>query len=295
MSIKLSIILYFLSFLFGPVQQKEQKCHIVSDSREKVIASIKKDYGCREYSLYIPELLKEFSTVPYGAGGSGCGSSQTLVNVKTMDCMTFVENIWALAFTRHIISRLPEFPGDDDIFSIYIQNLNAIRYYNGMNNRNEDRIQYLTSAMIQLEKAGVLENALKIEGKALQKPIHYVTGNRAKFGGFSDWTFLQSKESEMSQYTYFHISKEDIPRYASIAKNGDIVGLATTVSGLDVSHCGIITVDKGNVYMTHASSVKKQVCIAQDLESYLKTRTTISGIFVYRPVFPEQLPFLVSN
>lgn len=291
MATKISILLYFISFLFGPVTRREQKCHVVSDSRSQVLKVIKADYGTSGYEQTAARLLREFEGVPYGGGSQGCPQAHTLVNVRQMDCMTFVENFWAIAFTRHLVSQMKEQPGDDELFAIYIQNLNAIRYYEGKNIRNEDRIQYLTSGFIQLEKAGVLQPVGKGTGKSLQKPIHYVSTNKAKFGGFSDWPFIRAREQEMSAYEYVFFPKSGIAQYAPIARDGDLVGLVTTVPGLDVSHCGVITLKEGKVHMTHASSVKKQLVVAQNLEDYLASRSTISGIVVYRPVFPETLSF----
>jgi hypothetical protein len=292
---KFSIILYFISFLFGPVLKREQKCHVVSDSREKILSVLKKDYGATVYSSYAASILKDFEGVPYGGGSNGCPPAHTLVNVRQMDCMTFVENFWAISFTRHLVSQMKEKPGDEELFALYVQNLNAIRYYQGMNQRNEDRIQYLTSGFIQLEKAGVLEAIGKQECTPVKKSIHYVSSNKSRFGGFSDWAFIQSKEKEMSQYAYHIFGKDEIQKYAPIARDGDLVGLVTTVAGLDVSHCGVITHKDHQIFMTHASSVKKQLVIAQPLEEYLRSRTTISGIVVFRPVFPENLSFVSSD
>lgn len=295
MATKIGILLYFISFLFGPVLKREQKCYVVSDSKETVLKALKADYSSTQYELYVESMLKEFENVPYGGGSQGCPQAHTLVNVRQMDCMTFVENFWALAFTRHLVAQMKVKPSDEDAFAMYVQNLNAIRYYEGKNIRNEDRIQYLTSGFIQLEKAGVLTAVGKETGKPLTKKINYVSANRAKFGGFTDWTFIQSKEREMSEYTYHTFTKSDLDDYAKVARNGDLVGLVTTVSGLDVSHCGVITIRNGKVYMTHASSVKKHLVVAQDLNEYLSNRTTISGIVVYRPLFPEQLNFAASS
>jgi hypothetical protein len=291
MAVKISILLYFISFLFGRVDRREQKCFVVSDSKDKVLKVLKAEYPSKQYDLYAEYMLKEFEGVPYGGGSQGCPQAHTLVNLRQMDCMTFVENFWALAFTRHLIAGMKEKPVDEEIFAIYVQNLNAIRYYEGKNQRNEDRIQYLTSGFIQLEKAGVLSMVGKEEGSPMSKKINYVSGNRAKFGGFTDWAFIQNKENEMSQYSYITFDKNQIQDYAQIAQNGDLVGLVTTVPGLDVSHCGVITLREGKVFMTHASSVRKQLVLAQDITEYLAKRTTISGIVVFRPVFPAELKF----
>lgn len=291
---KLSVILYFISFLFGPVSKREQKCHVVNDSKDKIIKVIKAEYGSAEYPVYAHKMLQEFVSIPYGGGSKGCPQAHTLINTTQMDCMTFVENYWALAFTRHLISLMPVQPSDEELFALFVQNLNSIRYYEGKNLRNEDRIQYLTSAFIQLEKAGVLKSLAQDGAKPLQKNISYVSANKVKFGGFSDWTFIRSKEAEMSAYTYYTYGKNEIDVYAKSAKDGDLIGLLTTVPGLDVSHCGVITVKAGKVCMTHASSVKKQLVYAQDLKEYLAGRSTISGIVVYRPVFPEEIKFAVN-
>jgi len=291
MAIKIGILLYFISFLFGRVEHREQKCYLVADSKDKALKVLKAEYTSNQYDQYVEQMLKEFENVPYGGGSQGCPQAHTLINLRQMDCMTFVENFWALAFTRHLIQGVKERLGDDEIFAIYVQNLNAIRYYEGKNQRNEDRIQYLTSGFIQLEKTGVLSSVGKGLGRTMSKKINYVSANRTKFGGFKDWPFIQNKENEMSQYSYTVFDKDKIHDYAQIAKNGDLVGLVTTVNGLDVSHCGVITIREGKVYMTHASSVRKQLVIAQDLVEYLSKRTTVSGIVVFRPVFPSNLNF----
>ena len=65
----------------------------------------------------------------------------------------------------------------------------------------------------------------------------------------------------------------------------NIVAFATNAKGLDVSHTGIITVVDGEVKLTHASSLYDRVVVEQDFKEYLSTRTTVTGLFVYRPVF----------
>ncbi len=292
MFFRTSVIFYFLTNWFWNGNYSEQKCHIVGDSKTEIIQILKSQSPEKDYNQYIYQMLSCFEGVPYGNGGRGCPTAHTLVNVNSMDCMTFIENIWAISFSKHIISQMKTIPPDSACFSIFVQNLNAFRYYEGRNQKLEDRIQYLSSAFKQLEDKGLLVNVAKTSGVPLKKNINYITTHKSKYRGFTDWKRIRDKEIEMSNYNYWWYPLDSLDRYAQVARNGDLVGLVTSVPGLDVSHCGIISVVKGELFMTHASSIKKKVTINQNLNEYLSSRTTITGLIVYRPVFPDRLSFL---
>lgn len=232
--------------------------------------------------------LEKFAGVAYGAGGAGCGAGKTLVNFEQMDCVTFIENVLALALTEKDYALKPA--GDQELFHAFVQNLNRVRYYEGVNCRWDDRIYYFTDALRQLEDAGLMTDVARINGEPFNKKIEYLSKNPQKFSGIEDWNKVKRVEREMSSRRRYFYPLSELERYAGLAKTGDVVALATDVAGLDVSHCGIVHLDEkrsgaDKLFFTHASSVKKKVVYRQNLCDYLATRTSITGIFVYRPVF----------
>ncbi len=70
----------------------------------------------------------------------------------------------------------------------------------------------------------------------------------------------------------------------NILRDGDIIAFTTKTEGLDVSHVGIIIVDKGIVRLLHASSKAGKVTIDPlPLAEYLRKNRNITGGRVIRP------------
>ena len=66
-------------------------------------------------------------------------------------------------------------------------------------------------------------------------------------------------------------------------KNGDIVLFTTSAKGLDVSHMGIIVVERNRVCLLHASSKSRTVILEQQpLYNYVSSNKAITGIRVVR-------------
>ena len=96
---------------------------------------------------------------------------------------------------------------------------------------------------------------------------------------------LESILSRTPRY-YYPLWKREL--YYPMAKDGDIIAFSSKEPGLDVSHTGIITIVDGEPALNHASGKYERVVLGQDLNTYLMSRTKISGFFVYRPVFEPE-------
>ena len=96
---------------------------------------------------------------------------------------------------------------------------------------------------------------------------------------------MKQKEAEISKRKLFFIPKDQLSKYENQLKDGDIVGLTTSVEGLDITHVGIIVHKNNRVHLMHASSVEMKVIISeQTLEDYLMGRKSVTGIMVARPL-----------
>ena len=76
----------------------------------------------------------------------------------------------------------------------------------------------------------------------------------------------------------FYIESKDID--ISKLKVGDYIGIYTNLSGLDVTHTGVIVIKNGMVYLRHASSKKMKV-IDSLLLKYISSK---DGVIVYRSI-----------
>lgn len=66
-------------------------------------------------------------------------------------------------------------------------------------------------------------------------------------------------------------------------KAGDIIALTTKTNGLDVSHVGILVIEKDGPHLLHASSKEGKVVIDKlPLTEYMRKSPNLTGIRVIR-------------
>jgi hypothetical protein len=265
------------------------KVYIIGDSKKSIIEMLNNDHPY-SYNWFFNHFIERYKGRPYGAmpyekiGGYRAG--MTLVNVETMDCVTFLENFIAAALTYKKLNNDYRVYTNEQKFQMFMNHLDGIRYYNGANCTWNDRIYYFTHALDVMEKEKkLLKSVGAMAGVPFKKKINYVSTNIRKFSGITDWKRIHLMEKRLSEAKLFYFPLDKLEDYRQVAYNGDLVALATDVKGLDVSHCGFIHVQEGDLYFSHASSVAKQVVHKEDFRNYLSKRTSITGIFVYRPLF----------
>lgn len=259
--------------------------YIVGKAKEEVLSMLKPNEAFH-YETFFEKNLRRFKGVPYGAGASNSvGIDKTLVCTSQLNCVTLIEMFWAICYTQYQISQVNIQLTQNQIFNLFLKNLNFIKYYDGLNCELHDRIHYFTDALHQLESRGLLENIGAYNGEPIHKKIHFISGNKKQWAAIKNWTQIKVIEERMSNRPRYFYPLERIEDYKLYAKTGDIVALATDVPGLDVSHCGYITFRNDSLLFSHASSVRKKVVIEEDLCNYLSKRTSITGIYVYRPLF----------
>lgn len=260
-------------------------CFIVGNSRNKILNILHDTPADMSYPTFVRRYLPEFKGVKYGAGGRGCPADKTLVNCQQMDCVTLTENVLAMAFTHMERQSRTEPMSDDELFERFLVHLNNIRYYDGNELGWEDRIHYLTDAMRKLQEAGLLKDAGRLKGQPMTKRIDYMSTHKRKYRGIQNWNEVERIEKNLSETERYYYPLDELDTYASVARDGDICALTTTIDGLDVSHVGFITLgeEDGQLKFTHASSTRHHVVLFEDFKEYLDTRTTITGVMVYRP------------
>ena len=94
---------------------------------------------------------------------------------------------------------------------------------------------------------------------------------------------ILKSEKKLSEDTWNYIPKSKVADVETHLQEGDIVGITSTIAGLDFNHEGFI-VKKGNrAYLLHASSDAKKVIVSPEpLADYLQKIKKHSGIVVMR-------------
>jgi len=92
-------------------------------------------------------------------------------------------------------------------------------------------------------------------------------------------------EKELAKEKLCYLQQNHIESKEHLIKSGDILALATSIKGLDVTHTGIaIHQPDGRLHLLHASSKNGEVEISElPLADYLKNIKSNIGIIVARP------------
>ncbi len=226
---------------------------------------------------------KTFIGIPYVAKTLEIGETETLVvNLHGLDCTTYVENV--LAFTMLLRDGKADFDSFTDL-------LKTIRYKDGRLDGYGSRLHYFTEWIRNNEKKGLLKDITnEVGGIAIQKDINFMGNHRDLYPFLKDdknYEKILVTEAELAKETFCYLPKEQIEANEHLIQSGDIIALATSINGLDVTHTGIATREKdGRIHLLHASTGSMKVEVSEvPLAEYLKKIKSNTGILVARPMY----------
>lgn len=273
------ILLFQLSWLALPAQ-----AIVCSDQdRDSFEEKIKVLEQIREQNFgdTLTAIGKTFIGTPYVAKTLEIGEKESLViNLQGLDCTTYVENV--LAFGCLLSSGKRSL---DDFARI----LEIIRYKDGELNGYPSRLHYFSEWIANNDKKGLVKDiTAELGGKALTKDINFMSTHRELYPFLaSEDNFLKIKASEryLNDRPIHVLAKDKIASQEHLMQPGDIVALATSIEGLDVTHTGFaIRMPDGRIHLLHASSANAKVEISElPLADYLKKIKSNTGIMVARP------------
>lgn len=224
---------------------------------------------------------QSFLGTPYVEKTLEIGDTETLVvNFGGLDCTTFIENVLAFG------AMLKE---NKHSFGAFVENLETIRYKNGNLNGYSSRLHYFTEWVRNNQKKGLVEDITsELGGVPLNKPINFMGTHRDLYPFLADdqnFEAMLQVEKELAREELCFLPQDQIENKEHLIQNGDIIALATSVKGLDVTHTGIaIHQPDGRLHLLHASSKNGKVEISKEpLVDYLKSIKSNIGIIVARP------------
>ena len=228
---------------------------------------------------------KKFVGIPYVANTLEVNDEEQLVvNLRQMDCTTYVETVVSLA----LCVQNGQFTYQD-----YINALRNLRYRNGVIDGYGSRLHYFSDWIDNNENMGFIKevqspnppfSAIQVLNlDFMSKHPHSYKALR-----ISPYLVEEIRETEinLNGKKMNYIPKSSLANTSLLRKvirNGDILAIVTNVKGLDIAHLGIALWRKDGLHMLHASS--KQGRVVEDnntLRTYLNGNKSFLGIRVLR-------------
>lgn len=245
------------------------------------ILSKYKDESDKPIATLIPELGKYFLGQEYVAHTLEVNEEEKLVvNLRELDCTTYAENLLALART---------IKSENQSFEQFAKEIEKIRYRDGKRDEYPSRLHYFSDWIYNNKENDLVTTPADSFGNPFPNKVSFMSNNPDSYKHLKNnpdyVSVIEQQEKEINEKSYFFIPKENIAEYEHLLKEGDIIGLTTSINGLDVAHVGVLVEQDGKLHLLHASQSKLKVEISDEpISSFLKPESKNTGIMIARPV-----------
>lgn len=199
------------------------------------------------------------------------------------DCVTFVETTLALARGAQV---------SDTTYAGFVQRLADQRYRNGSRLGYCSRLHYFTDWLAENEARGTVRLLTEeLGGRPLSDTLDFMSTHRSSYDRFATndslFACIQGMEQRVQERhrrdPVRYVPQDSIRAVYDRLQAGDIVGLVTSIEGLDVAHTGLVFAhDDGGRGLLHAS-LSEGVMVSPDLQGYVKKIDHQIGMVVARP------------
>jgi hypothetical protein len=226
------------------------------------------------------EIGRTFLGTPYVGQTLENGKEERLVvNLRELDCTTFAENCLALALTVK---------SGKSGFEQFTKELEKIRYRQGKRDSYPSRLHYFSDWIHDNGQKRLISEPAANFGSPLHVRVNFMSSHPDSYPVLKDHPelvpVLAEQEKTISERHYFFLKKEDVSSNEDKLNEGDIVGLTTTIAGLDVTHVGILVKQNGRIHLLHASSALEKVVVSEEpLSDLLMNKKSYTGIMIARP------------
>jgi len=245
------------------------------------ILSKYKDEADKPIGTLIPEIGKYFIGQEYVAHTLEVNDEEKLiVNLRELDCTTYAENLLALARTLK---------SENQSFEQFAKEIEKIRYRDGDRNEYPSRLHYFSDWIYNNKDNELITTPADSFGTPFPNKVNFMSTHPDSYKHLKNnpdyISVIEQQEKEINSKDYFFVPKEKISEYEYLLKEGDIIGLTTSIDGLDVAHVGVLVEQNGKLHLLHASQSKLKVEISDEpISSFLKPESKNTGIMIARPV-----------
>lgn len=207
------------------------------------------------------------------------GPERLVVNLRELDCVTFVESMLAMARTIRA--------GSDD-FADFLAELRRIRYRGGVLAGYPSRLHYFSDWIADNEAKGLVRDiGRELGGEPDAGAVDFMSTHPAAYRHLADPANLEAirrTEAELGARMRYYIPERRIAEAAAGIRNGDLIAATSTVAGLDIAHTGIALWVDGRLHLLHAPLVGRSVEISEvPLADRILRIEGQDGIMVARP------------
>lgn len=207
---------------------------------------------------------------------------QLVVNLQELDCVTYVENVLALSLAAS---------SNNFCYQNFQEQLKNIRYRNGELSDYASRLHYTSDWIFDNEKGGLLQNISQELSRVKEtKEINFMSTHRSAYKQFSHSDAMLHKIEQAEKVInnrngFYYLPKGAIHNKANKIPHMAVIGIVTTIDGLDTSHIGFAYQKDGELQFIHASSAKNKVIIdSKTLSNYCFSQKNCKGIIVAKVI-----------
>jgi Protein of unknown function (DUF1460) len=267
-------------------QLKTSPLNCIFQAEDKRIAEEKLKLFSSRSALPISELIPEigysFLGTPYVGATLENGLEEKLViNLRELDCTTFAENCLALARTVK--------SGKTD-FESYATELEHIRYRNGVRNQYPSRLHYFSDWIHNNAGKKIITEEPNLKGEKFEKTVRFMSSHPDSYAVLKVHPelipSLADQEKQLSSVNFYYFPKSNPENLLRNLKHGDIIGLTSSVDGLDINHVGIIIWKDDQFHLLHEPLSAGKVVISEGpITDFLQPASKNTGIMIARPIF----------
>lgn len=207
-----------------------------------------------------------------------------VVNLRQLDCTTYVETVLALAITVRKGGKS---------FKDYCDNLTMLRYRNGVIDDYSSRLHYFTAWINDNVSKGLVTevagNRNLFCGVQVVDASYMTThcNNYRMLVGDKEMTRkigIMEKEISGKRYSYIpNVKVSNTNELRNVIHDGDVIAIVTNKKGLDISHLGFAVWHSEGLHLLHASSIRHKVVEdSVTLRKYLLKQKAALGVRVLR-------------
>jgi len=229
-------------------------------------------------------IARRFVGAPYTPGLLEVPQAEQLVvNLREYDCVTYVEQMLAIA--RAVAMGEPTYARFKD-------ELRRIRYRDGELAGYPSRLHYFSEWISDNDAKGVVTNITQqLGGVRDSTGIDFMsqhTSSYRQLGDSVNLAAIRAKEAELTSFPRYAIAETRIASVADGIRTGDVIAATSTLAGLDIAHTGFAIWIDGRLHLMHAPLVGSVVEISErPLADRIMAIEAQDGIMVARPLSPE--------
>ncbi len=235
---------------------------------------------------------QRFVGTPYAPGTLEMpGPERLVVNLEALDCVTFVENVLALArLARSAHTDLLN--NEDRVRSAFQAELIRLRYRDGLLDGYASRLHYFSEWISDNQRKGLVRDlSRELGGLPAAGAVDFMSTHPDAYPQLADPAMLEAvaaAEARLGAVERHYLPADHIAAAAQAIRNGDVVAATSAVAGLDVAHTGLALWLDGELKLLHAPLVGSHVQITPGtLAERVRRLDGQDGIMVARPVDPR--------